>query len=70
MANLDEFLDLFKKELVNRGVTHIPNRQFMAHHLADVCVSKMNGDDFLPSSSYGGEIDNTSGTFGKNFGKY
>lgn len=69
MANLDEFSDLFQKELVKRGVTHISNPQVMADHLADVCAS-MNDDDFLPSSSHGGEIDNSFGIFGKNFGKY
>lgn len=69
MENLDEFLDAFKKELVGRGITYIDNPQFMAHHMAEVLVSMLNGGECSPNSSHGGQIDSSSETFGENLGK-
>lgn len=75
MANLDHFLDLFKKQLMERGIANIPDPHIMAHHLAEACVAQMNysinGDDVLPrTSSYSRQVDHSFEAMVENLGKF
>lgn len=67
MANIDEFLDLLKKEFSQNGITNIDDAQNMAQSTVEMYKSKirrlnddqterLDDDDYLPIFSHNGEI--------------
>lgn len=63
MASLEALYDLFHQEMLKRGITELPNDDFvrtLAPQLADLCAARMNArdddddDDYLPVFSPSG----------------
>lgn len=49
MENLNTLLDLFKVEMLKRGLTEFPNGQALAVQMADFCSQQVNPDDDIVS---------------------
>lgn len=48
MASLEALYDLFHQEMLKRGITELPNDDFvrtLAPQLADLCAARMNARD-------------------------